>query len=338
MRKSRVTFLALLVLILASGAFAQVRGRGRLQGNVVDKATGKPIAGATVSISGHSTQPIVVKTNSSGHWSAIGMVSGTWDVDITADGYETMHGSVGVSETQLAPSIETKLAPAAKQEPAPAAVAPSPLIPAAAVSAITEGQELLQAKGATDAETKANARKAVADFEKALPLVPDQPKTQDIRKQLMNVMAQAYYKANDLPKAIAMLEQLNAIDANSADPAVTQRSLLLANLYMEHGDLDKGKATIEKIPATAVTDPTVYINLGILFLNRKNPADAITYFTKAIAIDASSPDGYYYRGLAEAQANKPAAARADFNRVIELAPASSQASDAKQMLAALPKK
>ena len=340
MRKSTMTLFAILALALATGTFAQVRGRGHLQGTVVDKNTGKPIANATVTISGQSTQPIVVKTSSGGRWAAIGMTSGSWNIDIAADGYETIRGTVGVSEAQQSPPIETKLAPSVKQDAPAAAVQTTPLIPPDAVAAIKEGQTLLQTKGATDAETKANAQKAVADFEKAMPQVPDQAETKDIRKQLAEVMAQAYYKAGDLPKAIATLEQLNVVDPwTTADANLTQRNLLLVNLYLEHGDLDKGNALIEKLPAGSVTDPTVYTNIGILLMNKKKPADSITYFSKAISLDPKSVDGYYYRGLAEAQLHKTVDARADFEQVLALAPADSeQAKDAKQVLASLPKK
>ena len=77
---------AVLVVLLAVAASAQMRGTGRLQGSVTDKNTGKPVAGATVTISlpnGH-TQPIVSKTDSRGHWAAIGMTSGIWNIDISA--------------------------------------------------------------------------------------------------------------------------------------------------------------------------------------------------------------------------------------------------------------
>jgi tetratricopeptide (TPR) repeat protein len=334
-----MTLFAILALVFATSSFAQVRGRGRLQGNVVDKATGKPIANATVTISGQSTQPIVVKTASNGHWAAIGMTSGSWNIDISAAGYETLKGTVGVSENQQSPPLESKLAVSAPKEEAAATVQTTPLVPPDAVAAIKEGQELLQTKGATDAERKENAKKAVADFEKALPMVPDQAETKDIKKQLAEVMAQAYYKAGDLPKAISMLEQLNVSDPwTTADPNVTQRNILLVNLYLEHGDLDKGKALMDKLPADAVTDPTIFTNIGILFMNKKNPTDSITYFGKAIALDPKSPDAYYYRGLAEAQLRKTPEARADFEQAIALAPTSSVANDAKQMLAGLPKK
>ena len=89
MRKISVLTSIILSLFLVFTATAQVRGRGRLQGNVTDKATGKPVQGATVTvaIASGNTQPIVVKTDAHGHWSALGMVTGQWNVDISAAGY-----------------------------------------------------------------------------------------------------------------------------------------------------------------------------------------------------------------------------------------------------------
>jgi Flp pilus assembly protein TadD len=346
--------LAIISLVLSQTAGAQVRGRGRLQGTVTDKATGQPIANATITIvlPGEATKPIVAKTNAKGHWAALGLTSGGWNIDIAADGYQTSPGSVNVSETQMSPPIRTELTPIVREEPvAPAAPAPSPLVPQEAADAINAGQELLKIKAGDVVtspsshtvrgdEVKENARQAAADFEKALPLIPqDKSEAVVIRKQLMQVMAQAYYRAGDLPKAIATLEQLSASDtAATADAAGTGRDLLLVNLYLEHGDVDKARALLEKLPPNAVSDPLVYTNIGILFLNKKNPADASTYFTKAITLDPKRAESYYYRGLAEVQVKKTAEARSDFQQVIALAPDSTEAHDAKQMLDALTKK
>ncbi|MGZ4808968.1 MAG: tetratricopeptide repeat protein, partial [Thermoanaerobaculia bacterium] len=98
------------------------------------------------------------------------------------------------------------------------------------------------------------------------------------------------------------------------------------------------KALLDKLPAASVTDPNVYINVGILFMNKKNPTEASAYFTKAIGLDAKLAESYYYRGLAEAQLKKIAEARADFQQVIALSPDSPEARDSKQMLDSLPKK
>jgi len=82
----RLIVITCAVMFLALAANAQVRGTGRLQGNVFDKKTGQPIAGATVTIAlpKGATAPIVVKTDSKGHWAALGMTPGVWYIDITA--------------------------------------------------------------------------------------------------------------------------------------------------------------------------------------------------------------------------------------------------------------
>lgn len=333
--------LLLLMLLTAFAAPAQIRGTGRLQGNIFDKSTGKPVAGATVTIGNPSgnTRPIVTKTDSRGHWAAIGMTSGQWNVDISAAGYVTSRGTATISEVNTPPPIRTELEPEAKQAPVEAAVAaPSGTsLPKEAVDAIREGQDLIKATGTAD-EIKANAKRAVADFEKALPMIPDdKPELRDVKNQVLQVLAQAYYKEGDLKDSIATFEKLDAVDPAGATPdaAHTTRDVLLANLYLENGQLDQGKALLDKLPASAISDPTAYINIGILFLNKNNAADAVTYFTRAIDRNATSAEGYYYRGLAEVQMKKYSAAKADLQKVVALAPDAPEATEAKQMLANL---
>lgn len=352
----------LLSLLLASSASAQIRGTGRLQGNVFDKNSGKPVAGATITITtaGSTTRPIVAKTDAKGHWGAIGMTSGQWNIDISAPGYVTSRGTANVSEVATAPPIKVELEPEAKPQPAAAVAPPNPSVPKETVDAIKEAQELLRLKAGdvvtntetttagsstavshtvTAAEVKENAKRAVADLEKALPMIPEEtPELREVKNQVLGVLAQAYYRAGDLKDAIATLEKLDAADAATAaapDAARATRDVLLANLYLENGQLEQGKNVLEKLPPATITDPTAYINIGILFMNKKKPADAMTYFTKAIELNARRGEGYYYRGLAEVQLNKYAAAKADFQQVLALSPDSPEASDAKQMLASL---
>jgi len=359
MRKLTFSISMILSLFVASAMTAQVRGRGRLQGIVSDATTGKPVAGAIVSVSPakEQTQPIVAKTDAKGHWSALGLTTGTWNIDITADGYETSRGSASVSELTMAPPINTKMTPAVQQEaPAPEAqVESSPLLPQEAVDAIDEGQNLLKPKvgdvvsssdsaGVTSSfgshtvtaeEVKENLTRAIADFEKALPMIPsDKPEAKTLRDQLVQVMAQAYYRAGSLDKAIAMLEQSVA-----SDPANTSTQVLLANVYLENGQLEAGKKLLEQLPPTAISDSNAYINLGILFLNKNNPSDAKVYFGKAIEMSPDEAAAYYYRGIANVQLKQNASARADLEKAVALAaPGSQEAKDAKDMLQGLPRK
>ena len=67
-------------------------------------------------------------------------------------------------------------------------------------------------------------------------------------------------------------------------------------------------------------------------MNKKQPAAARDYFTKVIDANPKDADGYYYRGLATIQAGKAKEAKADLQKVIELAPDSDQAKEAKEYL------
>ena len=306
MRKLTLIISIALSIVVAAVATAQVRGHGRLQGIVTDKDSGKPVVGAkvTVSAADQNTQPIITKTDSRGHWSALGLTGGTWNIDIVADGYETTRGSASVSEMSMSPLIKTGMAPAVQQEQQAEIAAPTitPVIPAEAVTAINTGQDLLKVRvgdtvtaadnsthAATADEVKANATQAVAQFQKAMSLLPaDKEEAQKVRVQLMNVMARAYYSAGDLPQAISMLEQLNAADTAGTDPNTAARKLLLVNLYLENQQLEKGRTLLEQIPPGTVTDPTVYMNIGILFLNQQKPNDALKYFTDAVTLDAKN--------------------------------------------------
>jgi tetratricopeptide (TPR) repeat protein len=312
MRRFTMSIIAVVLLVTAGTTFAQVRGKARLQGVVTDAATSKPVEGATVTISPAEggTQPIVVKTNSKGRWSALGLTNGAWNVDIAAKGFTTSRGSVNASEFQPMPPINTALQAEAPKAEEPT-VAAAPGVPKEVIDAVKLGQELMAAE---------KYKEAVVELEKALPALPD-------NMSLKQVAAQAYYKAGDLKNAIALLETVTA-SPESNNGIV----LLLTNLYLENGQLDEAKARLATLPADAVSDPTVYVNIGILFLNKNNPAEAVTYLTSAVNMDMTRADSVYYRGLAYLQQKKTKEAKADFEKVLSLSPDSPEGHDAKPLL------
>lgn len=310
----RMTAALALALLIAAAAGAQVRGRGRIQGVVTDSESGKPLAGAkvTVVISDESTAPIVAMTDKRGRWSVLGLVAGTWNIDIEMAGYATSRGSANVSEMQMLPPVKTQLTPEVKAEvPAPTI---TDSIPPEVVAAVRAGEDFLNAKQYAE---------AAAEFEKALPALPD-------NVQLKQALASAYYGARTMAKAAAVLEPLVAADASNRAAA-----LLLVNVYLEDGRLPEGKALLEKLPEGMVTEPTTYLNAGILFMNKNSVEDALSYFAKAVALDPRKAESYYYRGLASLQLKKTAEAKADLEKVIALAPDSPEAKDAKQLIAAI---
>ena len=120
--------------------------------------------------------------------------------------------------------------------------------------------------------------------------------------------------------------------ASELDPADTYTWMLIATIEMQNGNIDAGKAALDKIPPEKVTQPDVYLNLGILLYNKKKSAEAEVAFGKALAISPDLPDGYYYRGLSRLQLKNKAGAKADFQKYLELAPNGSESKDVKELL------
>ena len=142
-------------------------------------------------------------------------------------------------------------------------------------------------------------------------------------------LARSYYGAGELKKAIATMDEVC-----KADPANVQNASLLANMLLEDGQIERGKALIDKLPAGSI-DLDALLNAGIVMMNKKQPAAAIEYFTRAIAQDPKSHLGYFYRGLASIQMGKAKQGKPDLEKVLELAPESAEAKDAREYLKAI---
>ena len=315
----RKTMFVLVAVLMAQSLLAQAwRGTARLQGTVTDDS-GKPVAGAKVtlvSVKAGNAGPPPITTDKRGNWAALGLIGGQWQIDIDAPGFRPGRGSVQVSEAGRIPPLKTKLQRMPEAQPAQAEqVAPVATgVPEAVVEAVRAGEALMKEE---------KWKEAIEQFQIAHSALPD-------NMQLKQVLAQAHYRAGDLPKAISLLEEVSA-----ADPANTGTALLLVNVYLENSQLDNARTLLAMLPDDAITDPTIYTNIGILFLNKQKPADAHNYFDKAIALDGDRPEVYYYRALASIQVNNRTAAKTDLLKVIELAPDSAEARDSREMLKSL---
>lgn len=327
----------MLALLVAVQASAQVR----VQGTVVDEE-GKPVRGAKVilmSERGGTLPP--VSTDGKGKWAALAPIGGPWNIDVEAAGFLTSKGSIGLSEVQRTPPLKTVLqkVPVAQAQPEPG---PEPsnsiasTIPPEAVDAVkrgeeyvaramgqTTGYEIKAADGTPQAEITDKGqlyKLAVVEFERAQALLPE-------NLQIKQALARAYYGAGQIKEAVSLLRQVH-----EADPSNTGIALLLVNLYLEDGNLEAGKSLLEKLPEGTLTDPTAVINIGILFMNKNKPREALDYLTRAVNIAPNRGESYYYRGLANVQLEKIKEAKADFEKVIQLAPESTEAADAREML------
>ena len=304
--------------LLAVTAFAAEdwRGNNRLQGTVVDKGTGKPVAGAKVKLRKGTSGPDAT-TDANGKWAILGISAGSWNIDVEAQGYETKQGSVGVGEGARVPPLKIEIEPMAA--PAPVVEA-QPVVEEVKIGGVAVTPEIAAAVEAGNKLVgEQKYKEAITEYEKAYP-------TLSSNVGLKLALARAYYGAGQLKKALVLMDE-----AYKADPQ-PQTGVLLANMLVEDGQADKAKEIVEKLAPGSITDPMIYVNMGIAAMNKKQPAIGIGYFTKAIEMDPKRFEGYYYRGLASIQMGKAKDAKPDLQKVIELAPESSEAKDAKEYL------
>jgi tetratricopeptide (TPR) repeat protein len=118
-----------------------------------------------------------------------------------------------------------------------------------------------------------------------------------------------------------------------ADPTNVKFKVLLATEALEAGLVDRGMAVLKQLDDGSVTDPDIYYNVAVLLMNQRRTDDALPFLTKAVALDPKFVDGYFQRGLLLLGAGKGDEAKADFQKVLELAPAdSAQAKTARTAL------
>lgn len=325
MRKTTTYLCATLVaLFITATVSAQGwRGTGRIQGTIIDKNTGKPVAGAKLklgSAKADNTGPEIL-ADARGKWVAGGLIGGSWNLDVSAPGYIDRKIVVEVAELRSIPAMKIELEPVPPPEPVKEQPQETESIQVGGVTITAETAAALEAANGFMKEKK--WKEAAAEYEKAIVALPE-------NTSLKFAMSRAYYGAGELKKAIAPLQAV--YDADNGNMTAAQ---LLANMLIEDGQVDAGKAVLASMPPGSMTDPTAIINIGILFLNQGKVEDAHAYFGKAVSLAPELPETYYYRALASLQLKKMDAAKADFKKVIELGPDSPEAKDARELLAQL---
>lgn len=314
MKRIKTTAAWALYLTVAALAAGQGwhQGKGRLEGSVTG-IKGEPIAGATVALRLDGQGPDL-KTDKKGRWAILGINGGSWELDVSAPGYQSRKITVTVSEITRIPPMAIQLEPEVQQQPANQEVP----ITVGGKAISKEAAEALE-KG--DAASKAkNYAEAQANYLKALPELPD-------NVPLLRNLALVYYFDDKPDEALKYARQ--TVDK---DPGNQSAWLMISELELQKGNLDAGQQALSKVSEERITSPAPYLNLGILFYNKKRPTEAEENFSKAIAKKPDLAEAYYYRGLTRFQLKRTAEAKADLEKSIELDPSGKDVETAKEIL------
>lgn len=69
------------------------------------------------------------------------------------------------------------------------------------------------------------------------------------------------------------------------DPGKTETYSTLAQVYLQHGDIETAKETMKKAIELGTDDLTNYVNLGNIYFKEENYEDALKYLNDALAIE-----------------------------------------------------
>ena len=316
MKPFRIVTALIVALLLSAGAFAQSRGTLRLSGKVVDQG-GQPVEGADVRAAkkGEATpQVFTAKTNKKGEWTIAGIAAGDWVIEAMKEGVGRQEVSESVVEGETNKTIAFTLSKAAA---APAAADPSVEINAEHAKAI----ELARAGKIPEA-------RAIYDA-----LVVKYPTVYQLHAMLANMYAAENNAAKGLEEIKIAVEK---------EPANVDYQMLQADLMMETGDKAGAEKILSTVDMTKVKDPRAFTNSAINKINsgdKVQAEQAVELLTRLIAQFPDDPMFLYLRGRAYIAGTKLAEAKADLEKYVATAPATSaQMGDAKKLLDQLNKK
>jgi tetratricopeptide (TPR) repeat protein len=299
----RFATLSIALAVTVPAAAQDWKGMGRMEGKVTDPS-GAPLAGVSVRLElperGGGT---TVTTDKKGRWVLGGIAAGTWHVDFELAGYAGRKVSVNLpAESSRLKPLEVTLEKAKAPGPDP---------------------ETRQAfERAEAAYNEGRFSEARAEYARLLALRPD------LASRIHQQISFAYIQEKQPGKAVEELEQVLLAEPDNAPVRA-----IAAQAALEGGMAEKGRALLASLPEGAIRDPDAFYNIGVNFVNAGLAEDGISYFTKAITLDPQYVDGYYQRALAYLKLGRTADCRADFEKVVALAPDGPQAELARKALA-----
>ena len=266
------------LLVVYSSAQSSARGKGRLNGEVVDQE-GNPIPSATVVIEyvGKDIEKLESKTDKRGAWSFLGLGTGRWRISASMDGYIPASQDFHVQQLNRNPKITLTLQKLSASD--------KPLIED------EESFDILD-RG-NDLYSERKFAEALAAFEEFLQL---NPKAYQARLNIYN----CFRELGEYEKAI---EQCNIILENVSQNETLGKEMAakalagIGECYLLQEDMENAQTYFAKSIETYPENELIAYNVGEIFFSNQNLEGALRYFTLASEIKSDWSDPYYKLGL-----------------------------------------
>lgn len=257
---------------------------------------GIPIEGARVIlVFSQDGAKIELTTNAKGEWKLVNLRSGRWTIGIMVDGYQPQNINVTLSALKEHPPIDIVLKPIPKHP-------------------LSKANDLYQAKKYAE---------ALKEYQKVL------TENQDMH-QAYERIGLCHFRLGDLDNAIKAFKMML-----EKEPQARNVLLNLSAILLEKGNLEEGMKYFKQLDEKTINDHSLFYNIGVLFFAREKMDQAIEYFKKSTARNPEYVDAYYQMALAYLNQGNMEEAKKNFQKIIELAPESDKAAQAKEIIKSL---
>lgn len=304
MRKT--TLMCLLILLAVSSAVSQdYKGKGRINGTVVDQ-DGSPIPGVQIKLySQKASKGFEVQTDEKGNWKAAWIRGGDWDIDFELVPYIPKKITVSVNEHSRNKPIDIVL-----EKPEKLAVTDT------LKESVVEGNRLFDEE---------KYQESISVFEGILDKQPDAYILH------MNI-GNSYFHMEDFSKAEEHYRFVLGKEPDNVNAIIA-----LASCYVNLDENEKAEALYQQLDITQINDSTVLYNIGASYYITSNFQEAEKYFRKAVSVQPDFLDGYYQLGLTLLNLGNNTEAIVAFEKYLEIDSDSAQAAQVKGFLEHLKK-
>jgi tetratricopeptide (TPR) repeat protein len=287
--------------LLLLGSLALAQQRARVTGTVVDQS-GEPVPDAVIVIENPNNMPATLEktTNEKGQFTFTGLRPGVWTLSFEADGFHPHKEqfNLGVRDNHRMEVVVERATGAALFQTSDAAR--------------TEAQEASRAFEEGDYDRAVELYRAILE------------KAPDIHQVHYNVALALERKGDWAGAADAYRSYLES------DPGNADATLKLATALDRAGCIEEAVPLYEKSASLDPENPIAAFNLALAFFQSERFEESKKHFLRSIELDPGLADAHYMLGHIHLRQGETAAARASYEKFLEMAPDAPNAEAARK--------